>query len=798
MSYQDRVIRDNPVGFWILDSSPAMGYDYSAGYFSSGVRTTNAATTGAGVIYNDVLPICTGGTNGARISSTSTSKITITNNYECFYKNTENETLSIEFWLNFVNIPVSSTIMSIGTSISFSFSDNIAKLTLTDSTSTTYNAYLNVEDYDSQLHVVVAYTKKSIFFYINGIKSTVINFTGNFAETASHNIVFGPATLTDYFIIDCIAVYDYVLILDDIASHIIWATSNSNPQKYTIAQQGGVYDASDEDGLYINKYIYSNGNDWSNGYLNNCIVEGNSLTVKKIKALSAYNTSQSLTPSIGYTTQSSRTGLTTTGFNSAVMQNFNKYFTPQNQVIQCQVYVSSVASREAYFSISGFSFGTLVLEKPTSSTNLRIFSETDTSLDIIKTSLTTGWHDVKISFNGNSITLTVDGTLVATDILDTGTITLSDSSLYLGNYYSSSTGAIVSSPTTSPIQNFSIFNDSDTRANTYSNTGNISIKLNNSLNVSQYAEWKIVLPLDETITIMASKLYYIKNSNNLSVYCSIDGSTWVKQGTQGEQIPALPLNAVGVPIYIKITMESLDSYYGRTKISYMELLTYSTLNSYSNGKIFSIKEYASGFNSHTYNLKNRAFNLLARPVNFGMHFEPVTGSQVPGMAIINVPSGEVYQTIEFWFRIDTNAGASNNYILDINSPTAASLSHNASLVLNYAGADWSAVYINGQSYTNNSKTLVLGEIYHFMGVLSATKSDEIGINAKHNYTFHSNSTYGEICLYPDAKTQPFAQSKYNMQLGINKQIISDVQLATGQDNVNVYNYNWQILSVQAE
>ena len=76
MSYQQRVIKDNPVGFWSLDASnPAK--DVSNGIFTSGSRALNDATLGSGVISSGISPlVCGGDAAVALVQSISNSNIT--------------------------------------------------------------------------------------------------------------------------------------------------------------------------------------------------------------------------------------------------------------------------------------------------------------------------------------------------------------------------------------------------------------------------------------------------------------------------------------------------------------------------------------------------------------------------------------------------------------------------------------------------------------------------------------------------------------------------------------------------
>lgn len=790
MSYQDAVIRDNPVGFWILDA-PNLSDDYSFGNMVAGVRTFNNATIGAGAIYSDILPICTGGTNSVRINSTSTSKITITNNYEIFYKNTENKEFLIEFWIAFTDIPTSTTVMSIGSNISLNFSQNVAKLTLQDYAGKKYYARLNIDTYQSQMHVIVKYSSRNMSFEINGQESSKIflDTSSYFYETASHNIVFGPATSSDYFVIDCIAFYNYILRTDQIIDHVKWSILDKSPEAYTIANSGGTYSPKVDDGNISQKFLFNRKRTWESGkYSSSIIVAGNSLMMRQIPALTMYN------PTETAGTESFSTGFSTTNGDSAILNNFSTLYNPQNHTIACQVYVTSEASEKPYFSISGFNFGTLALVKPTSSLSLKLTSSGDAAITAQVSSLTNNtWYDVKIVFNGDQITLTVGSATPVSNTLTNGVASISNSILYVGNYYKDSSGSITSYSASGIIKNFSIFEDDDSRLSDLNNTGLVTAKLTSSLDVSQYGEWLALVPINSGTNISATKLYHDSSSKNVYVYGSTDGNTWTVQSSSGDQAPGLTINSNGTAYHLKVTMEAVESYYNIPIVSHMELFIYNTLNAFSHGKTFSIKEYSDPSTSHTHNLKSRDFNLFARDKNIGIGFHKPSSpsTQKSGMSIGSSPDS--YQTVEFWFKVNENAGAAKNFLFDIAS-NVAELTHNASLVLNYSGA-WSSVFINGQAYTTGTKTLLVGEMYHFVGVLTSSTTSNFYFNAKNDYsTGHSYSTYGDITIYSDTKNAAFALKKYNMKLGMNKQVVSDINYLLQNDSVVADISNWIIYS----
>lgn len=812
MSYQLRVLKDNPMGFWNLESGS--GTDKSCGLFVSGTRTFNNATVGAGVSSTDVLPICTGDNNAVKINSTSTSKVTIPNNYTIMYKGNEAKEFSLEFFVAFDSIPTSARILTIGSTLTLDFVDSVAVLAVTDSDSKTTYGYVDIPSYESQMNVCIQYSNKKFKLIINGLSETTATlYNGAYfkdTSSAATSIVFGPyaASGSGYYILDAIAIYPYLLSPQQIKAHLIWSMSDSNPTIYTIASGGGYINPDEEDGHVDQQYLYDKDDDWKSGTLDNLIVDKGVLTSRFIPKLKAYSPIEN-NPIEAYTTVSSKTGLVANSVTtSSLMKDFQSFFNPNTSVITAQLYYNSTGTikKACYFYITGFSFGSLVVERMAGATQkVRIYSPKDSSIDIQFTVTTTGWKNLKIEFTGSQISVTFDGT-TTTKASSYGNIEIAKSEAYFANYYEyDASSVLVSYPNDYPIANFSIFTKDSSRytyfvaQNDYTIVGDLTVKFNSKNQVSQYGEWRTILPTISDSNIVATRLYATLTSNNISIYGSSDGVNWIKQGTRGEQLPGFVIGTTGSPTYLKITMDIENSEYARPAIDFMEIKLYSSLYASSHGSPFRLESYTPSL--HTYQFRNRSHSLLARDLNFGVHFEPATSNvgEVPGMGIVNIPSGLTYRTVEFWFRVDSNPGATTNYILDTKTPSSAGLSHNASLILSLQGTDWTSTWINGQAWTSGSRQLVLDEIYHFVGVFSSDKSNEIYMNAKKDYTQQSNITFGYFSLYSGSKDQTFALKKYNKHLGLDSNSVVDSQTITLSDSAKVYKNNWQsaLASIQS-
>jgi hypothetical protein len=98
MSYQLKVIKDNPIGFWMLEeSSGTVAADKSG--------CGNNGTYVGGIIAN-MLPLVPGGVSGNKITNTSYITLPVTKNYysqtassALANKNTSDNAFTLEVWV---------------------------------------------------------------------------------------------------------------------------------------------------------------------------------------------------------------------------------------------------------------------------------------------------------------------------------------------------------------------------------------------------------------------------------------------------------------------------------------------------------------------------------------------------------------------------------------------------------------------------------------------------------------------------------------------------------------------------
>jgi hypothetical protein len=195
---------------------------------------------------------------------------------------------------------------------------------------------------------------------------------------------------------------------------------------------------------------------------------------------------------------------------------------------------------------------------------------------------------------------------------------------------------------------------------------------------------------------------------------------------------------------------------------------------------------------HSYTVRPNEYNVLSRDRNIGISFQGGDG-QDPAHALIT-PSGS-YQAIEFWFKVHEDPStAGSYYILDKEGTAGGGLHYDENLELHDNGLIWDKVYINGVEKTGTI-TLKVDEIYHFIGIMDTTYSDNMTLNSRHTAEDPGLTSIGNICLY---SSSPFSSGAdalrhYNRYLGINNYSVSDSSSVTISDTANVFAAQWAII-----
>jgi hypothetical protein len=260
MSYQLKVIKDNPVGFWALDET--------TGTLASDISGCGNSGTYSGGITNGLLPLIPGGLQGSLITNSKSISFPIVNNYygssayaSLADKNSLDNDCSFEVWLYpkitttnetliFGNATNSIGIFYDAGDIVFKFGQYIARHTL---------AHISKSH-----HIVGTYSPSAINLYVDGeIKSTISVTDLPSLSQSGLTLNVGPTlSASDSFVIDAPAVYRHALPISKIFNHY----SEIQPiPAYQVAfpDQGRIFEAYDNNISTSHSYSYPGNKPWN-------------------------------------------------------------------------------------------------------------------------------------------------------------------------------------------------------------------------------------------------------------------------------------------------------------------------------------------------------------------------------------------------------------------------------------------------------------------------------------------------------------------------------------------------------
>ena len=218
MSYQLKVIKDYPIGFWPLDESSGTTALDRSGCGNNG--------TYVGSPISDILPLISGGISGTKITNTSSVTLPITKNYYGVTttagmgtKYSSDNDFTVECWIYPSIVSASATpILSDNSNnigLYWENGDIVFKVSATDSVRypVTYSK--------RALHIVGVYSVYSISLYVDGRLTASKSLVDGFKFTnTTLSLAIGPTTdAGDSFVIDAPAIYRYSLSNASIQRH---------------------------------------------------------------------------------------------------------------------------------------------------------------------------------------------------------------------------------------------------------------------------------------------------------------------------------------------------------------------------------------------------------------------------------------------------------------------------------------------------------------------------------------------------------------------------------------------------
>lgn len=286
MSYQLKVIKDYPIGFWPLDES--------SGTTAADISGCGNNATYVGSPAANMLPIIPGGGSGTKI--TNTAYITVPTSKDFYGSSVSNglgnkyssdNDFTLELWVSpsiqSSNVTTLFADTTDGIGLYWEKGDVIFKVSATEQIrwAVTYSK--------KAMHIVGIYSVNSISLYIDGTQVGLKTIDSNFKFTnTSLDLQIGPTSdSSDSFIVDAPAVYRYGLNSTQITKHYNDANYYIQPIHVVNPEDGTLFSCSDRTKRIDFSYTYGVDTPWDN------LVDSNTYYDDKGKYLAFIPTSTS-------------------------------------------------------------------------------------------------------------------------------------------------------------------------------------------------------------------------------------------------------------------------------------------------------------------------------------------------------------------------------------------------------------------------------------------------------------------------------------------------------------------------
>lgn len=242
MSYQLKVIKDAPIGFWPLDET--------SGTTASDISGCGNNGTYYGSLTTDIFPLTSGGLSASKITNTSYVTLNISNDYDGTLangglgtKHNSDNDFSLEVWFypKITTTSLTPILADLNNQVGIFYEKgNLVFLAAGQRLDYTI-PYIK-----RSMHVVAKYSNSNMSLYLNGQSVIEQNFSDLKFTNNTLSLSIGPTlSSSDSFIVDSPAAYRYSLSKEDISKHYFY----SMPIKYeqiAVPDGGVMFDISDK------------------------------------------------------------------------------------------------------------------------------------------------------------------------------------------------------------------------------------------------------------------------------------------------------------------------------------------------------------------------------------------------------------------------------------------------------------------------------------------------------------------------------------------------------------------------
>ena len=258
MSYQLKVIKDYPIGFWPLDES--------SGTTASDISGCGNNGTYSGGITTGLMPLVSGGANGSLINNTKYITLPVTKDYYGSTadggfadSNSSDNEFSLEVWLYpKITTTASTTIFAdVSAVIGILYEKGNIVFKLEDE-----RLDYTLPHISKTHHIVATYSRTEMALYVDGKFAASKPLTNYKFTHETVTLKLGPTnSSSDSFIVDAPAVYRYDLGADKVKEHYDYSGTTS-PLQVSYPDGGTLFEIYDDGVSKKFNFVYPSSRPW--------------------------------------------------------------------------------------------------------------------------------------------------------------------------------------------------------------------------------------------------------------------------------------------------------------------------------------------------------------------------------------------------------------------------------------------------------------------------------------------------------------------------------------------------------
>lgn len=671
------------------------------------------------------------------VSFDDTSSLTIDNIYKIFLSGSESKVVTLEILFSIINSELSNThkIFTIGNFLECYIKSDRIFLESNDGQKISV-AVTNWEDVN---YLAVIYDNKKLVLQVNNRNSQEIDLGQEFIfpDSSAPDIVLGPsASSSNSIYFNSLALYTYKLSTSQINSRLAWLSYFANSNGLESDNNADHFDFNSISSIPKELIKITTSENFEYSSFDNVVFQNNSLLLKTISPPVVTNDSYSL----------SLDGISFSNYGYINIDNFTSYAGSQNVSVTMQVLVSDLSTEQTILQFGDFLDFIYARLYVTSVGKIRLSLYYDDGSEVVVSETSTiasnsTYYDLGFSINNQEVSLIFDGTV------DTYSDYFPD--LYGTPYINIGNNEGETIPFTGKIKNFSIRRYEDLSSIDFTTSSSYTLKLNNSLNVSQTGTWNYIFT--PTLPSVGSAVTFNTATKNAQVFINdvqVENSTIVPSYT--DSTPS--------PISIDVILNTDDSLNEIPILNEMYISLYSDMTSFSKNNRYTLEPLDPGpsdtyVNTNPYYLRDSVSNILSKSQNLGIKFD----SSINGGGAIKKyyeSSSDDIRCLEFLFSIhQLPTGSDVLSIADFGQVIGKSLKYDSDGLVISGDLD---VYVDG-SLISTGFNMVENDMYHIFINLKEDSSEDIFVGCNYSESEMLNGSLGQITIY---NSEPSGLSEY--------------------------------------